>query len=367
MSGHPAVPVATLKRFQPISALSESRLTELATLCFVEQVSKQLDPFRVQPLAGNTVYLVRGELALSQRDGRALVLVGGSDEARQPIGRGIKFESVRTITDVELIRFDDDLLDIMTTWDDLAQLESLPATTVASNGAVAATSAASASRGNDWRLLTGLFSLKNLQHGVFAKLPPAHIAAMLGRFERIPAKRGEVVVREGDDGDYYYLLEQGRAQVARKVGGVEMKLAQLKAGDAFGEEALLAEAKRNASVTMLADGALLRLAKRDFIELLKKPLLREIDLTTAHKKVADGAQWLDVRYPSEFQYDKIPGALNIPLAEIRNAAGILQPTREYVIYCQTGRRSSAAAFLLAQHGLSTYVLDGGLAKHAKYV
>jgi rhodanese-related sulfurtransferase len=70
--------------------------------------------------------------------------------------------------------------------------------------------------------------------------------------------------------------------------------------------------------------------------------------------------WLDVRYPSEHQYDKLPGAINVPLAEVRNAFGSLDRTREYIVYCQSGRRSSAACFLFAQHGFRVSVLEGGL-------
>ena len=36
-----------------------------------------------------------------------------------------------------------------------------------------------------------------------------------------------------------------------------------------------------------------------------------------------GALWLDVRYPSEYQYDKLPGAINVPLAEVRNMFAVL--------------------------------------------
>ena len=63
----------------------------------------------------------------------------------------------------------------------------------------------------------------------------------------------------------------------------------------------------------------------------------------AQQKVLAGAQWIDVRYPSEFQYDQLPGAINIPLSEIRNAFGLLDKDREYVLYCQSERRSSAAS------------------------
>jgi rhodanese-related sulfurtransferase len=73
-----------------------------------------------------------------------------------------------------------------------------------------------------------------------------------------------------------------------------------------------------------------------------------------------GGQWIDVRYPSEYQYDKLPGAMNIPLSEIRNAFDVLDKERDYLLYCQSERRSSAAAFLLAQRGYRAYLLSGGL-------
>jgi rhodanese-related sulfurtransferase len=144
------------------------------------------------------------------------------------------------------------------------------------------------------------------------------------------------------------------------IGGVVMLLADLKSGDAFGEEALVSEAKRNATVTMRTDGALLRLDKKEFIDLLREPLLRKISIEDAQQKVLAGAQWIDVRYPSEFQYDQLPGAINIPLSEVRNAFGLLDKGREYIVYCQSERRSSAATFLLSQRGYRAYLLKGGL-------
>ena len=77
-------------------------------------------------------------------------------------------------------------------------------------------------------------------------------------------------------------------------------------------------------------------------------------------RIEAGAVWLDVRYPSEYQYDKLPGAINVPLNEVRNMFAVLDRTREYVVYCQSGRRSSAAAFLFAQRGFRVSLLEGGL-------
>ncbi len=341
------VSAKVLKGLEPLGSLSESRLGELAALVFVEHVSKNLDPFRMQGVAGQSVYLLRGELALTLKDGSSTVVVGGTGEARYPLGRKAPFAAAKAITDIDLVRIDDDLLDIMATWDQLG------------GGDRRATEQAAPTLGN-WAILTGMFSVNNLRTGAFSQLPPAHIEALLKRFTRLPAKRGQAIIREGEVGDYYYVVETGKCEVERTVGGARIKLAQLKAGDAFGEEALVSGAKRNATVTMITDGTLFRLDQKDFNELLREPLLQRVSMEEAKAKVAAGAQWLDVRYPSEFQFDKLPGAINIPVSEIRDAARLLDRDREYIVYCQSGRRSSAAAFLLAQRGYKAFLLEGGL-------
>ena len=128
----------------------------------------------------------------------------------------------------------------------------------------------------------------------------------------------------------------------------------------FGEEALLADSVRNATVTMKTDGALLRLAKAAFLKMLREPLMKRVDFAQAQKKVAGGAIWIDVRFPAEFQTNGLPNAINIPLNDIRQATAGLDHKQQYVVYCQTGRRSAAAAFLLAQRGINALLLEGGL-------
>jgi rhodanese-related sulfurtransferase len=344
------VSVAALRNLDPLGSLSEVRLKELADLCCIESVRRNADPFHLRSIAGQSVYVVRGELALAYGQGSLEVIVGGSAEARRSLGKRRAFTSAKAVTDVELIRIDDDLLDIMLTWDQVAMQEQ----------AGAKQPAEGAANGADWSVMSGMFGINNLRFGAFSQLPAAHIDELLRRFQRIEAHSGEVIIQEGAEGDYYYLVESGRCQVERRVGGVSMALAELKSGDTFGEEALVADARRNATVSMKTEGSLLRLAKQDFNALLREPLLHGINMEQAKQKVLEGAQWIDVRYPSEYQYDRLPGARNIPLSEIRNAFGALDMNEEYIVYCQSGRRSSAAAFLLAQRGYHVFVLEGGL-------
>ena len=305
----------------------------------LERAERGADPLAGRA-PGQSVFLIGGEVLLNFQGGGTLVVVGGSDETRHAINRRKeRVARARAITDVGLLVIDDDALDLLATWDQLA-------------GADPETSAV--------RRSSRAFSLGGLRAGAFSQLPAARIDELLRRFERVKTARGDVLIREGDDGDYYYVIESGRFQVERLVGGAAVVLAELKAGDPFGEEALVSEAKRNATVTALTEAQVLRLSRAHFNELLREPLLRRLAFDQASERIRRGALWLDVRYPSEYQYDKLPGAINVPLAEVRNMFAVLDRTKEYVAYCQSGRRSAAAAFLFAQRGFKVWLLEGGL-------
>ena len=349
----PQLPKATaeqLATLTPLAGMSRERLAELAEVAVVERAPRGGDPLQGRLDAAQSIFLLSGELLLAFEGGGTLVVVGGSEETFQALNRQkAKLSRTKAITDVDLLAIDDEVLDILATWDQVA----------ASGSGEDGSTMARAVR-SDARLITGAFSLANLRTGAFAQLPVAHIDELLKRFERVTTARADVVIKEGDEGDYYYVIESGRFQVERLVGGAKVVLAELKSGDAFGEEALVSEAKRNASVIALGEGELLRLRRDDFNELLREPLLKRSNFEDAAERVRRGALWLDVRYPSEYQYDKLPGAINVPLAEVRNMFAVLDRNKEYIAYCQSGRRSAAAAFLFAQRGFKVWLLEGGL-------
>jgi rhodanese-related sulfurtransferase len=349
----PQLPRATpeqLATLTPLAGMSKERLAELAEVAVVERAARGSDPLKGRLEAAQSIFLLSGELLLAFAGGGTLVVVGGSEETFQALNRQKqKLGRTKAITDVDLLAIDDEVLDILATWDQ-----------VAASGAGDGGSTMARAVRSDARLITGAFSLSNLRTGAFAQLPVAHIDELLKRFERVKTARGDVVIKEGDEGDYYYVIESGRFQVERLVGGAKVVLAELKGGDAFGEEALVSEAKRNATVIGLGEGELLRLGREDFNQLLREPLLKRTGFEDAAERVRRGALWLDVRYPSEYQYDKLPGAINVPLAEVRNMFAVLDRSKEYIAYCQSGRRSAAAAFLFAQRGFKVWVLEGGL-------
>jgi rhodanese-related sulfurtransferase len=237
---------------------------------------------------------------------------------------------------------DSDLLDVLLTWDQTGQYEV-------------------AELRGDGLDVTGDWMTTLLQTKAFHRIPPANIQAIFMRMQRINYRARDIVIKQGTEGDFFYVVVAGKCVVTREtpLNKEGIKLAELGPGDSFGEEALIAEAKRNATVTMSTDGTLMRLGKADFQTLLNEPLLQWVDYEAAKEIVAGGGKWLDVRLPSEFQ--NIDDAVNIPLYFIRLKLNALDKNIQYVVCCDTGRRSSAAAYILSERGFEAYVLKGGLA------
>ena len=332
-----------LPRLEPLARLSPGAQCKAAALYEVQRLTRS-SSFSSSRCDGHFVYLAKGELLLTCKDGMKQVLVGGSEAANRPLGRyPLDFDSAKPITDLDLICFDDESLDLLATWSEMTPAFRAHKQPVA-----------------DWRNMSGIFSAGHLTGGPLASLPPAHIEPLFERFERMPVLAGQEIVKQGERGDFYYLIEQGQACVTKRIGGADLEVAHLRQGDAFGEEALVADTVRNATVRMDSDGFLLRLAKQDFFELLRQPLLKSISATEAQRLPRDDTVWLDVRFPAEYQAAHVSGAVNIPLSEIRAAFDSLNRSVTYVVCCATGRRSSAAAFLLAQRGFDARWLEGGL-------
>ena len=199
-----------------------------------------------------------------------------------------------------------------------------------------------------------------LQSELFTRIPPSNIQGLLNTLETVKVTTGEDIVKQGEPGDYYYAVQNGTCDVIRAGANRRpIRLAELGPGDTFGEEALISGARRNATVRMTSDGELARLTKEDFARLIKAPLLNVVDHAAAEQAVAAGARWLDVRFEDEHSHNGLPGSLNIPLSALRSRMDEIDATQRYVAYCDTGGRSSAAAFLLAEKGFEVCYVEGG--------
>ena len=342
-----------LKSLVPPSALNAENFQELAKNAVVESLSRGQSLFKAGDVDRKTIYLLSGELELLSDSGVEKIIRAGTDVARHPLANQQPRQyTARCRTDITYTRFDSDLLDILLTWDQLSGIEVNELTTQ-QRAAVQEPSTVTQESG-DWMT-------RILQSKSFMKIPPANIQQMFMRLKEVPAKKGDIIIKQGQDGDFYYIINRGRCKVTRQSRtGQEITLAELGDGDAFGEEALLSDAKRNATITMLTEGILMRLSKADFDELLKAPMQHEVDFEPAKKMVQKGARLLDVRLESEYKNSNIKGSINLPIYMLRLKAESLDPKKKYICYCDTGRRSSAAAYLLTERGFEAYVLKGGL-------
>src|SRR5690348_9205448 len=161
--------LSILNQLEPLARLSDGRKKELADLCFVETVNKDIDPLRMNvSKAAQAMYLLKGDLGLRYENDNKLILRGGTDAAKHPINAHPKLKDTIALTNIDILRIDTDLLDIMMTWDQLSGNESLKQpekTAKTSHGRSA----------GEWMNDTGVFSAFNLQSGVFSRLPTANI------------------------------------------------------------------------------------------------------------------------------------------------------------------------------------------------
>ena len=332
-----------LAKLFPLESLRNETREQLGRDAVVSQYSRHDYVFEAGSVDDDTVYLLEGELHCEYPDGRKVAHVATAQHGRYPLNDAIprRFAAKVTSSKAKILRLDRRFLEKIITWDQVSRSESYKHFD-------------STPGANSW-----VFRLLNSH--AFLKLPTGNIEKMFQRFEEIKALPGEIIMREGDAPDYFYVIREGTASVSKYLDGAPQVVAYLREGDIFGEDALLANVPRNATVRTMQGGRLMRLKKEDFEAVLKPPMVHWVLPADAARLVKDGAIILDVRMPEEYAQRGIDGAVNIPLYRLREDAGLALPTGSHlVVYCNTGERSAAAAFILNGLGYTVHALHGGL-------
>ncbi len=105
---------------------------------------------------------------------------------------------------------------------------------------------------------------------IFENATPALIADVSNNLERQSCKTGEVIIKEGEQGDTFYILFSGKVDITKKDAGEDKYLATLEEGAIFGELALLNDKPRAATITALENVELLTLSKDIFNRVVKQ-------------------------------------------------------------------------------------------------
>jgi CRP-like cAMP-binding protein len=107
----------------------------------------------------------------------------------------------------------------------------------------------------------GLPALKAIP--MFAPLSPVTLEALARALVRVEVPAGDVIIREGDESDRFYVIESGDVRVTAADGHL---LRQEGPGDYFGEIGLLRDVPRTATITAAGDTVLLALPREEFLD-----------------------------------------------------------------------------------------------------
>ena len=176
--------------------------------------------------------------------------------------------------------------------------------------------------------------------------------------EEVRYKAGDTVIKQGDQGDYFYLVKKGQCLISRNNGAKEIPLAELGPTESFGEEALLSNAPRNATVRMLSNGRLMRISKKDFQRFLRDKVIHWIDPGQANDILQKGAVKVDLTQQSE-PSEQLKGAIKISPIMLRSQMKKLSRKNTYLLLCDSDEECAVASYLLSLRGLESYVLRGG--------
>lgn len=322
----------------PLKDMSESHLLALLGDALIEVVCAGQTLFTAGSYDAQHVYLLHGDVALVDGAGNRLQIKGRA--SLFPIAHHQPRELTAIAeTDCSVLRIDSERLDKLLTWSQVADYLQLNISRERD-----------LDEDVDWMMTV-------LKSNLFFKVPPLNVDQIFSRLTPQVVYAGDVVIRQGEMGDHCFFIKEGEAEVTRYSDNKRQHLATIGVGRCFGEDALVNEAMRNATVMMRTDGVLMRLDKQDFYRLLKEPSVSTLPFSDLEESLAEEVVAVDVRSEEEYSEGHLPKAVNIPLNILAIKSRLLDKNNQYIFYCDTGRRSRAAAHLLSLNGYKTLALD----------
>ncbi|GAA6144240.1 cyclic nucleotide-binding domain-containing protein [Thalassolituus maritimus] len=325
-----------LQHFIPFDEWPESIIEELSPHFRLHQLSARKILFKRGQDDDECHFLLEGSIDLADDNFNVNTISADDDDNFMALDstHSVHRYSGITQTPCNIVSVKRGYLDLISTWSEFCQH----------------TGEQDADDETDWleRLITS---------ELFARIPPANIQKLLSRFEELPAALGDVIVREGEIGEHCFVIKTGSALITRKQNQQDETLAVLNPGDLFGEDALISQLPRNATVTMTTSGTLARLAKDDFDPLLKKPVLNylpESKLNTLIDEADTGVIILDVRHSQESNASPMVRARSVSLSTLRETLKTFE--RDFIYAIVGGGRAEAAAYILSEAGFDARVV-----------
>jgi len=354
-----ALYTACLKEIPPLNQLVGSTLQHLVERSKILDLAQGEKIYAIGSEDGHLYYLMNGAIRMSDREEKEALLDAETEMGSLAFG-GLKPRPANAVVDSHralVACLDSKELDTLITWQGMV---GKPAHFDVKDNDV----------GNDlgiegFEIDMGVEELDGggdhewlmtlLRSQTFFKVPPENVQKLADKMEPVNVKAGETIIRQNDPGDYYYVIREGNCKVIHN--GVEVD--QMGPTEAFGEEALLSGAPRNATIEMSEDGVLMRLSKSDFDQLMAPPMIDKVSTEQAVDMARKGAIFIDVRSREEYKNRRLIRSINLPLNLLRVKLSKLAPNKDktFIVYCDTGVRSSAASFLMKQEGFDVHLLS----------
>ncbi|MFZ5605451.1 MAG: cyclic nucleotide-binding domain-containing protein, partial [Pseudomonadota bacterium] len=303
--------VSHLKILVPFNEMPDNHLQEVLKIARVQSVPARKKLFKRGQEDTLVHYVLQGTVDLLDEHFNITSIKAGDAAGAHALDNETPHRlSAITTCDSLLLEFDKDRLDLLMTWEQAASGEQAGADTPE----------------EDW--MSAL-----LESELFSKVPPAHIQQLFATFKSQQCSAGDVIVQEGQPGDRFFVIAAGRARVSRRGADGDRQLAELGAGRFFGEEALIGETTRNATITMETAGKLMYLDKAEFKKLLEEPVLRSLSGPDLERMRTSGQPLvlLDVRLSGEYKHLHDEGSINVPLNRLRDRMTEFARDKFYVV------------------------------------
>jgi len=333
-------PLVTMPARQYNALCSEINVTETPKGSFLFQQGEAPDSF---------IYLIQGSVSLEAEEFKIETISAGTDAAQFAIAHQFPRQiSARAVDNVRYVSLQLNAFDKQETEDIEEESDYMVE-----------------NEGDSEQEASGDWMSALLKSPVFQRLPAMNLQQVLISLDEVEFSKGDVIFRQGDSGDYYYLVRKGRCALSRKASdrGKEIKLLELGENETFGEDALLSGEPRSMTITAMTDMVLSRIDKDRFVKLIKEPALKYVDYHGLLNERAHNQDMIivDIRAADEYKKNHIEGSQNIPFFSLRiHVKDLKKQSKKIALVCANGTLSEAAAFVLIKSRVDAVILLGGM-------
>jgi CRP-like cAMP-binding protein len=339
-----AINSETLKQFYPLADFNERELNYINARSSLNNMNKSEILFREGDNDSDVIYLIRGKIKLMATTGEEFILDAESSQSIYPIAnlKPRRFSAMVHSENASVARIPANVIQkfIAKNSDDVI---------IAKN---------EIHHDTDSKIFDSDWMMAMVKTPLLKQLSNKHIEKLFLAMEEIKVRAGDTIISQGEEGDYFYMIKKGSCLVSRHNGSKEVALAELHPTESFGEEALLTDTQRNATIRMITNGRLVRINKLNFVRFLRNHMINWVDPDQVNDILNNGAIKIDLT-ENAWLDTKIDNAIRISPLMLRTQMRTLSRGKSYLLLCDNDNNNALASYLLRMRGIKSYALRGG--------